>query len=331
MPPTTPPLLVFSALLLATAVQALSRGYDRSTELSGKAVLSWTLDNDARRISLAVTVTDPAVLSKKSASWIGLGVSESTSGSMLGSDIVSAEFGPDMLDNCTIADRHVPFAAYPIGERTASAPDVFPNKDDCQTDGSWRLVSCTRNPDNGTAVLEVERALDANDDQDRDIGPGDQAMIFAYGGSAFQRHGRERGSSRVVLYNEDGSYPSGEISPLPKDVSFKFDFQATSYKVPSAKVTTYACTSIELPMPKSGKRSLVAVDPLIKSKAGKNKAHHLLLYACENRSFAKQFAKTKDCQSEGPGSPESRCTALLYGCKLSPLCTKPPNSHLHNF
>lgn len=326
-----PQIIVFCGLLLVTTVQGLSRGYDRSTPLSDKVVLSWTLDNDARRISLALTVTDPTVLSKKGASWIALGVSEETSGSMLGADIVNADFGPDMLDNCTIADRYVPFAAYPIGDRTPSAADVFPEKDDCQTDGSWRLVSCTRNPENGTATLEVERALDANDDQDRDIRPGDQAMIFAYGGSTFQRHGKERGSSRVVLYNEDGSYPSKGISPLPKDVSFTFDFQATNYSVPSANVTTYACTSVVLPLPASGKRALVAVDPIIKSTSGDNKAHHLLLYACEDTPYAKQFTKTGYCQDEGPGSPRSRCTALLYGCKLPPSISSPHTSHLPDF
>lgn len=308
-------LFILCCVLLIAAAQGLSRGYDRSTSLSDKAKLHWTLHNDSRRISLALTVTDAAVLSRKGVSWIGLGVSESSSGSMLGSDIVSAEFGNDMLDNCTVADRYVPFAAYPLGESTSNASSVFPNKDDCQTDGSWRLVSCTRNPGNGTAVLEVERSLGANDDQDRVIGPGDQAIIFAYGGSGFQRHGKERGSSRVVLYNEDGSYPKRDISPLPKDVSFTFNLQATNYSVPSANVTTYACTSVELPLPKSGKRALVAVDPVIKSTSGKNKAHHLLLFACADTPFIRSFKQTKYCQGNGPGSPEARCQALLYGCK----------------
>ncbi len=310
--------LLLVGALCACAV-ALQRSYDGGpTALSDKAALHWTLNNETRRIALALTVTDASVLRGTGAIWVGLGVSEETSGSMLGADIVSAEFGPRMLANCTIADRFVSFAAYPLGENTANASSVYPTKDACQNDGSWTLVACNRRPD-GTAELEVERALDAHDDQDRDVRHGSQAIIHAYGSGEFTYHGKRRGSTRVVLFNEDGSYPAGEPLPLPNDVSFTHTVLATNYSVPHANVTTYTCTTSVVPLPKSGRRMLVAVDPVIQSAAGKNMAHHLIVYACANTTYAKRFMKTEYCMDNGPLGPEAKCTAFLYGCKSLPF------------
>lgn len=67
-----PVILVF-ALLCATA-QGLAREYDQGPlQLKGgKATLHWTLNNAARRISLALTVTDPAALSETGPAWLAL-------------------------------------------------------------------------------------------------------------------------------------------------------------------------------------------------------------------------------------------------------------------
>lgn len=312
--PLTSALVVF-ALLLVT-VQSLAQNYDQGPKslTGGKATLHWSLHNDTRRISLALTVTDPAALNETGPAWIAIGVSEKTSGSMLGADIASAEFGAGVIDNCTLADRYVPWAAYPIEASTKNASSVYPNADASQNDGSWRLVSCSRNTTTGVATLELERPLDAHDDEDRELGPGDQAIIFAYGGSSFRYHEKQRGSTRVVLYNEDGSYPSAKIAPLPKDVSFADEIVATNFSVPTEK-TTYACTARKVPLPASGKRVLVAADPIIKSTSGANKLHHLLLYACPETEYAKSFVETGFCLGNGPGeNPTSKCRALVFTC-----------------
>lgn len=301
--------------ILLSPVFALSRKYDRGpVPLSPKASLHWTLDNAASRISLALVIKDSAVLSGagKNATWLGLGISEASAGSMIGADIASAEFVSGSLTKCALADRHVPFAAYPLGQTTGNATGVFPEKDTCQDDGSWVLVSCARDPKAGTAALELSRTLAAHDGQDREIGLGIQALIFAYGVKGFKYHGNLRGSAKLTLFNKDGTYPPLKERPLPPKITFRHLVPATNYTVPSENATTYACTTSIVPLPASRKRMLVAVDPVITDKSGKNVVHHLVVYACPPTNYSRRYFKTAWCTDDSPLGSEAGCTAMLF-------------------
>jgi hypothetical protein len=62
-------------------------------DLGDHAKFWYDVDFNARIAHLALTINDKAsVNNAKDVNWLGLGVSESTSGSMLGSVIVTGEF-----------------------------------------------------------------------------------------------------------------------------------------------------------------------------------------------------------------------------------------------
>lgn len=309
--------------LLATLTKAkLTIEYDQGPKpLGSPADLSWSIDSDANTISFGLEVSD-AILRGNGTMWVGIGVGEETSGSMLGADILTAEFNATELNKCTIMDRYVPFVAFPIGEE----PGVFPEQDDCQ---SWTLESCSRDPQRGTITLEVYRPLSSGstsrggsrllailDNQDREVGSGVQSIMYAYGNGNFAYHTKNRGTMRMVLFNDDFTYPTGTILPLSDDVTFNFSIVATNYTVPPK--TTYACTSALVPLLKSGKRFMVAADPIIRSTSGANKAHHLIAYACSATEYGRNFLNgTAECGSSGgPTNPDAKCKAFLYGCKL---------------
>lgn len=291
----------------------LSRQYARGPITVGEgAQFYYSLENDTKTISFGLVTTSDQFKSDSGPAWIGIGVSEATSGSMLGADIATAEFASAQNSECTLVDRHVPFAAYPLGEQSENASRVFPNEDKCQADRSWNLVACKRDTNQGTLTLEVSRSLDANDDQDRAITSGPQPILYAYG-DAFQYHGKARGTRQIILFNSDGSLPPLVQEPLPNDVVANQFVQASNYTVPSDKVTTYACTSVIADVPAGGKRVLVAADPVLKTRSGKNLAHHLLIYTCADTPYFRRFMKTGSCLGDGPvGNSEANCTGLIY-------------------
>lgn len=284
----------------------------------------YSINLDSRNASLAIRIKDPETINSVStAAWIGLGVSEPSSGSMLGADIVSAEFGASQIDECTVTDRYVPFYAFPLIESTPDSPSAFPLPDDCQDDGSWVLARCERDPADGEIVLEVTRSLDAHDTQDRNITEGLNSIIYAYGRD-FQYHEGRRGSQKVQLYKLDTN-GSVEIKPatndfeLPDDVEGSVDVLATNYTIPATGSTIYSCTSHELDLGANGKRMIIAAEPVI--TAGVDMIHHFTLYLCSGKEYAEKVKNTVECTTGignnifGPvGNSEAMCQTLVYGC-----------------
>lgn len=174
-------------------------------------------------VHFALIIDDPAAVTN-SRNWLGIGIGEPSSGSMLGADIVTAAFEPNATSTCTLVDRHVPFAAYPIGSTNGGSASVFPFEDDCP-DSDWKLVSCGRDVAKGHLLLEVSRPLSAVDNQDRAILPGFSAVMFAYGNS-FGYHSSRRQSVQVVLY-DDPELPALRVD-LPDDVEGSFELVATN-------------------------------------------------------------------------------------------------------
>lgn len=258
----------------------------------------------SRTLSLALFINISIPLSTPA--YLALGISEPTSGSMLGSDIFSAEFASNATKSCKTKDRYVPFSAFPLGV----PPSVFPLADDCQADGSWQLVRCARDP--SSLLLEVVRPLDKHDDQDRAIRPGANAVLYATGQRTFTYHGDSRASQRVVFYGGGDSVP-----PLPDDVDGSVDVRATNFTVPNVE-TTYACTAVEIETG-DGDRMIVAVDTLLDAKM--DMVHHLTLYLCRGGDYAPQIAETAVCTGGGTvsgplGNSDAGCATFVGGCTL---------------
>lgn len=178
-----PPMLFLFSLLCFFFFPLASTAYDLvqtytsgPVNLSGVATLYHEADVQSNSIKLPVIITDTSALAYESV-WIGMGIGEPNSGSMLGANIVTAEFPYMVNDSCIITDRYVPWTAYPL----IQAPYPYPLPDDCGIP-DWTLVSCLRDPVNGIAILEVTRPLtvaEGNDRQDRSIVPFRNAFLYA--------------------------------------------------------------------------------------------------------------------------------------------------------
>lgn len=314
-----------SVLLLFTTIASalnLSRSYEHGPiRFDDTASLFFTINTTSRTAYLAVRIQDSDI-SLSGSNWVGLGVSEPNGGSMLGADIITAQFIQDYNDQCTFVDRHVPFAAYPLQERTPTSPAVFPEEDDCQNDGSWTLNACKRETSTGQIILEVSRSLDAHDTQDRDIPPDYNNIIYAFG-TSFSYHSSRRASTRVLLYDDTNDQaPIGAAEqPLPDDVDGFVDIFATNYAIPSTKSTIYTCTSQVIPLKKGEKKMIVAVEPILNSTLFES-VHHLTLYLCRGKEYAAETSSTIECSISdngisGPlGNTKAGCTTFLAGCKF---------------
>lgn len=310
------PLLFLAALLSVAISQPLSRSYEHGPiPFDDNAELYFTVDRSNSTAFLAVRVfNEPLITSDDN--WIGIGVSEPTSGSMLGADIVTGRFKPGKFNECILEDRHVPFVGYPLSASNGTG-SVWPQLDDCQK--GWTLVNCFRDPDALELILEVKRPLIATDTQDRDIPPGVNNIIYAFG-QAFRHHLSGRASTRVVLYSQDGDATTvgSGIQPLPDDVDGSFEIAATNYEISTEKVTTYACTSKIFQLDPGAKKMIVAAEPVLNA-TNTNHVHHLIVYLCSGLQYAEKIKNTIECTSgpdiSGPtGDPATGCATFLFVC-----------------
>lgn len=315
---TTACLLFLLNIQTQTLALPRPRNYDQGPiPWNNKASLYFTVDLPKRTAALAVFINDSSII-KSGPNYVGLGISEPTSGSMLGADIISAEFAASVLNKCKFTDRYVPFFAFPLTESRPNAQGAFPFPDECQ-DG-WTLVRCERDTKNGHMILEVTRSLDAEDTQDREIVEGPNAVIYAYG-SQFEYHRQNRGSQRVVFYEDNAAVKNATaIVPLPDDIDGSVDIVATNYTVPSNVTTIYACTSKRFDVGKNDTRMIVATDVILDSPI--DMVHHLTLYLCSEKGYADLTRMTVPCTGvdngiAGPlGNTEAGCSTFVGGCKF---------------
>ncbi len=290
-------------LFCASLVQArLTVKYDRKAELAKEAILSWSFNNDTKMFSFGLEIT-AAVLGTSDAVWAGIGIGEQTSGSMLGADIVTAQFDRSVLNVCSKKNRHVPFAPFPIGD---GINRVFPAENRCQSDVSWKLVSCAREPATNKLTFEVQRPMQAVTHQNRAISPGAQPVMYAYGlAKSVAYHSANRATKRVILVRKDGSYPPPDRALLPDDIVKSFTIQADKYLVPSTR-TTYVCTSRKMNLTKGETLYMVAATNIVEEKA-----HHFIVYGCEDNAFTRSYMKTQACYTDrggGANDPRSKCS-----------------------
>jgi len=306
-----------AAAVTAAAVVAPTgalRPYNASAPLDDTAVLSWTLTPSGVRFGLVVT--DAAVVSATaSALWVGLGIGEPTSGSMVGADIVTAEMTGDT--ECRLTNRHVPSVAYPL-DVAAGGDAIFPKPDDT-CDGSpdaWTLVACVVDAAAGTLTLEVDRPLAAaNPAQDRPVVAGTNILMYAFG-DGFGYHGVRRRSSSVDLTSTGRTaVAAGRLADsgrLPADATATQLLTVPAYAV-SPNRTDYGCSSFEITLGgggggSGGGRQIVAAEALIDMATDVGPlVHHFVLYSCERDEVWTGFAGGGDCFAVQP-----RCRDVVY-------------------
>lgn len=113
---------------------------------------------------------------------------------------------------------------------------------------------------------------------------------------------------------------------LPDDVDGYFDVTSTNFSVPFG--TSYACTSKVIPLPDSGDRMIVAIEPLFKNYSA-SLVHHFNAYICSGDQYAAVTASTVRCDGFltgglfGPTANSfAMCSTNIYGCKLSHIFFK---------
>lgn len=322
-------LLLFSFFFILFhlhAVQSSSTASAFSSYIHGPISLSPTVRlyftvNDANAsISLGIQILDPELPSSGPV-WAGFGISEPTSGGMSGSDLATLTFSSTSRTSCTLTDRFVPFAAYPKFLTVGKARNILLRPDYCQEDGSWRLLSCARKPDQ--LAFHLERPLAAHDDQDRPIVAGENAVIVVYGSSDTQYNGEEKEvSERVVFFRDEGSNVGLlPLSSLPDDVDGNMSITVTGMMVSDKHLEkgTTVCTSKLVPMGENEQKMIVAFEPIL-GRGTYQSVVRMMVYACEKNST--KMAYTQECAvGKGGGSPlgsvHNGCSTVVAVCKLN--------------
>eukprot|EP00299_Pterocystis_sp_00344_P016300 c8177_g1_i2.p1 GENE.c8177_g1_i2~~c8177_g1_i2.p1 ORF type:complete len:531 (+),score=129.00 c8177_g1_i2:35-1594(+) len=197
------------ALGLSAAFSASS--YEHSHRVSDDIKMYWNIvgSGSSQKIQLALQY-------KTTKGWMGFGISESTSGSMPGSDIMVAYVTKD--DELVVEDRY------------SFAFDT-PELDPCEN--NWEADKFTRA--NGKTIIEFSRKLAVEDTQhDRPIQKNGNPtkLIFAYGSSStFGYHGTKHATASINLFS-----PNTEPLDAVSDDS-KFELRQDNFPIPTDETT----------------------------------------------------------------------------------------------
>lgn len=241
------------------------------------------------------------------ATWIGLGIGEPTSGGMKGADIVSCEFSSPSSSTqpCTINDRYVPYTSMlsitsPDAISATERGHMYPLIDACDQQ-DWMLVSSFRN--NSVMAFEVQRPLDHYDLNDRPISPGLSSVLVAHGemGHGMIRfHGtdaRKRAARQLVLYeqpsmdlkdehddheetNDNTGGLDDDIVQWPQDTHFTVDVTQKGFHVlygkssHRQKFSSIACTATTINLVQGFPNAMIiGAEPIINVIQSPHYAH----------------------------------------------------------
>lgn len=254
--------------------------------------IKWKVTNEDLTILLSSSMT--------AMGWLGFGIGEPTSGSMLGADVVVATFDPEN-DSVQVSDRHVPWTAYPLIEGATPFPVMDKQQD-------WIYMGANQTED-GNAVV-MKRKIDTGDPQDRIVDlVQSSAVIFAYGwGQSVGYHGNNRGTTG--LHFGSGGSDSETYQPPPDADSF------IDFRMPNITLSSYDDTDIYVLYSQDVGEidDIVAIDFDILTQTPSWK-HHTVVYNCSAVDLESEWAIYREPQFFAGGTPTLDC-APIFGWAL---------------
>jgi DOMON domain len=225
--------------------------FSPSDPVFGVAV-HYRIDEDAQRIHLALAV--------RAVGWFGIGFAET--GGMQGADMLIFESRqPD-----DILDAHVLTQRVPV-------------LDECQ---DWVLTSSQIDLEEGFMMIEVNRALDTGDLQDRrivndtDLTVAPHNIIAAWGDEVeHSYHGLSNRTRTAIRWHRDEPDPNVEFQRyVTEHAEGSFILGVSNYTIPNV-TTTYKefCFSrddliaLGVPLDQHDALSIVAISPYIDTRA----------------------------------------------------------------
>lgn len=286
--------------------------FDNSTGLGwdGVLVLDSSIDYSVRWRVVDETHVELG-LAGRTGGWLGFGIGEQTSGSMLGADIVSVSVDTNTC-GAFAQDWHVPFKPFPFAPYTGGDENPFPVLDDC---ADWSVVS--GGEQDGCTFVHARRLLDTGDSFDRPILLNESTrVLWAWGqaqdGTAMNYHGVHRGTNSIV-FGAAGSQDSKKLDGCgDNEDCFEYDVEITDYEIP-AQETTYMCEGFEIPTENwESDYHAVAFYPLVDNA---KYVHHLLVHACQDDEYFRSHLDSPGfCGGGLVGSSPlaQKCSSLLY-------------------
>eukprot|EP00026_Physarum_polycephalum_P006528 Phypoly_transcript_06576.p1 GENE.Phypoly_transcript_06576~~Phypoly_transcript_06576.p1 ORF type:complete len:551 (+),score=51.01 Phypoly_transcript_06576:87-1739(+) len=250
--------------------------YSRYQQIHPRYSIFWNVDEGAQKLHLALKV--------QTTGWVGFGFGELTSGSMPGADIV---IGQVQQGIGSISDRY-------------SEAYSLPKEDSCQ---DWILVASEESE--GFTILELARALDTQDAQDRIITPGLNKILIAFGESdTVSYHSVNRQTSEITFFGAPPALPSH-----PADAK-SIEFLIKNYSVGNGQ-THFGCMTFVLP--DDQKYYIYQLDAIIQPETAPH-IHHFQVHICSNVSDGSvpRHIVPGDCR-DNPAGGISGCNGVLYG------------------
>ncbi|KNC47124.1 monooxygenase [Thecamonas trahens ATCC 50062] len=271
----TPAVAVVFVLALAAQATAASLDpayYDGTASFaSGDYVLYWKVHATSVEIALDAATTG----------WVGFGLSEPTSGSMPGSDMVVASVDGSS-GVVTVRDMHA------LGFST-------PTEDAACSD--WVIVNGYEA--GGRTVVELVRAKETGSPQDRPFVEGNMHVVWAFGSSdTLTYHGANRATNQVTFWGESYVRPVGLTT---------LELRHADFPVPSIK-THYEETLFALPNDRP--YHLVEIEPVIVQP---KYVHHMVFYFCTGPTLGECWDLVGAWAVGGPSTVTPEVAGFRFG------------------
>jgi len=243
--------------------------------------------------------------------YVGLGIGEQASGSMIGADVVTVALGGGT--GPVVQDRFVPFTAFPFKplegfEELDISPLPFPELDlafgGCE---DWTLVEAVETEECHQVTLK--RKLVTNDENDRDIVPGETyPVLWALSEStSVEYHGSNRGALSI-----DFSRPYATNTQVTCDDCETVILQMDNVEI-DARETQYMCQSFSIPDDNLPAHTIAIYPQIDQTKF----VHHILVHGCKPDSgLFRDHISPQKCQGSSEGiSPlgNQDCPVLISG------------------
>lgn len=254
------------------------------------AALFWNVNGVTHTIHFAIVA--------RATGWVGLGISDA--GGMLGADMALFEVASHTAANDSSGGSGS--SGSPIRDAHVVDSRSVPIMDDCQ---DWKFDALAPSLD-GWIILELHRALDTDDAQDRaivkdaDLWSAPTRVIAAWGDEdSVSYHGTKSARGAVRIYASPTT-TTGEVTEmqtllntLETDSDGYFDIVHVDYEIPAVETTyTYLCKTYEelnLTLPEGQNMvTMIGAVPII-DKDTAQFIHHFTVHLTNSCNSSERF------------------------------------------